>query len=462
MNRLIISFFILILLSYSFLMAQPTVDGNLNDIQYTSLATKLNSTSGFPGTTDVTEIVYYPDVTNSILYIGVKCVLDNTLNEGIGLWLNFSELNGATSGTSLGTTGAGHYMSGSGNPNFIADFEVDYMFAWNPNTSSSICRVDAVKLVSGPSIEFLGDCGQSGTAITNIGGVFSSGTVLFAFQNGGGTHGFEINIPFNQLNVTSTGSFSAFAFAVRSTAEFSDITVPGNITTGNPGFDPNFNSISGGPYHTAPDVSLPVTLASFSAAGGDGYVVIKWVTHSEVDNDLFIIDRSTDGQNFPHLIQVNGSGNSNTTKRYKFIDRNVVNDTRYYYRLADKDFLGNITYHNIVSATPHSGVKIVKTDPEKPDGFFLYDNYPNPFNPETTIEFDLSSDLLEEQFVNLSIYNIDGQKIGILINKTLSNGNYTVQWDGTNDHGKKVSSGIYLYRLSTPDFVKTKKLMLIR
>jgi len=88
----------------------------------------------------------------------------------------------------------------------------------------------------------------------------------------------------------------------------------------------------------------------------------------------------------------------------------------------------------------------------------LYQNYPNPFNPTTTISFNL----LEESRVDLTIYNIKGQKVKQLVNDHLSVGLHSVIWNGKDDSGKSVSSGIYFYRLKTENYEKTKKMILIK
>ncbi len=89
----------------------------------------------------------------------------------------------------------------------------------------------------------------------------------------------------------------------------------------------------------------------------------------------------------------------------------------------------------------------------------LHQNYPNPFNPETTISFSVTQ---TSSFVNLDIYNIKGQKVKQLISDQLSAGQRTVIWNGTDDNGKSVSSGIYFYKLKTANFEKTKKMILLK
>ena len=89
---------------------------------------------------------------------------------------------------------------------------------------------------------------------------------------------------------------------------------------------------------------------------------------------------------------------------------------------------------------------------------FLHQNYPNPFNPATTINYSLK----ENSKVSLNIYNIKGQKVKQLVNDQLSAGQHSVVWNGKDDNGKSVSSGIYFYKLKTGNFEKARKMMLIK
>ena len=93
-----------------------------------------------------------------------------------------------------------------------------------------------------------------------------------------------------------------------------------------------------------------------------------------------------------------------------------------------------------------------------PTTFDISQNYPNPFNPLTTIKYQLP--MLSE--VKLVIYNVLGQKVRTLLNKQMEAGYHSVIWDGRNDEGRAVASGIYIYRFEAGDFQKTMKLMLLK
>ena len=87
----------------------------------------------------------------------------------------------------------------------------------------------------------------------------------------------------------------------------------------------------------------------------------------------------------------------------------------------------------------------------------LYENYPNPFNPSTTIKYSLK----ETQQTTLAVYNTIGQKIRTLLDAPQAAGMHLVQWDGKNDRGQQVSSGVYFYKINAGKFVKTKRMMML-
>ena len=93
-----------------------------------------------------------------------------------------------------------------------------------------------------------------------------------------------------------------------------------------------------------------------------------------------------------------------------------------------------------------------------PDEFALHENYPNPFNPTTQIRFDIP----EMSNVNLTIYNMLGQKVKVFNMESAPAGYHALTWNATNELGAPVSAGVYLYQLQTKGFVKTKKMVLLK
>ncbi len=89
----------------------------------------------------------------------------------------------------------------------------------------------------------------------------------------------------------------------------------------------------------------------------------------------------------------------------------------------------------------------------------LIGNYPNPFNPETVISFSVLESSVNTE---ISIFNIKGQKVRTLVNAKLSSGFHTLGWDGKNDVGRSVTSGIYFYKMQNADYSKTRKMILLK
>ena len=90
--------------------------------------------------------------------------------------------------------------------------------------------------------------------------------------------------------------------------------------------------------------------------------------------------------------------------------------------------------------------------------FALHQNYPNPFNPITTLRYDLP----ENSLVNIIIYDLLGRQVKTLVNQTQNAGFKSIIWNATNNYGKPVSAGVYLYQIQAGEFVQTKKMVLLK
>lgn len=125
--------------------------------------------------------------------------------------------------------------------------------------------------------------------------------------------------------------------------------------------------------------------------------------------------------------------------------------------LKDKEASVSVQGSTIMNDQIAGALNAVKVK-EIPSEFSLSQNYPNPFNPTTSIKYAIS----ENARVTLTIYNVLGQVVRTLVNAEQESGYYTVRWDGTNDFGGKVSSGIYIYRISAGSFTSTVKMNLLK
>jgi hypothetical protein len=107
---------------------------------------------------------------------------------------------------------------------------------------------------------------------------------------------------------------------------------------------------------------------------------------------------------------------------------------------------------------PSAGRFILKRESALPETFTLYQNYPNPFNPITTLRYDLP----EQSYITLTIYDMLGREITQLVSTTQEAGFKSVQWGGTDNMGRAVTAGVYLYQIRAGEFVQTKKMVLLK
>ncbi len=195
--------------------------------------------------------------------------------------------------------------------------------------------------------------------------------------------------------------------------------------------------------------SVPVELVAFNATVVEQNVYLEWLTATETNNFGFEVERRPRESEWITLGFVAGSGTTTSPSRYEFVDRNLQAG-EYDYRLRQIDTDGAFEYSNIVTAT--IGL---------PETFMLAQNFPNPFNPITEIQYQLPASSAGERTV-LKIYNVLGNEVKTLVNDEQPPGFYRVTWDGTGDDGQKLSSGIYVYRLQSGRLVATRKMALVQ
>jgi len=206
---------------------------------------------------------------------------------------------------------------------------------------------------------------------------------------------------------------------------------------------------------------LPVELSSFTVVSQRSSTELKWRTETESNNYGFEIERRTIPLNPPlqggrddgkggleNIGFVPGAGTSNAPKEYSFTDVNI-SAGKYYYRLKQIDRDGQFKYSESVEVTVNA-IPII---------FGIEQNFPNPFNPSTTIRYGLPS----RSNISIVITNTLGQQVTVLENGEREAGYHEVEWRAN------VASGIYLYRIdavseSDPNnrFVQVKKMLLLK
>ncbi len=191
-----------------------------------------------------------------------------------------------------------------------------------------------------------------------------------------------------------------------------------------------------------PNGQIPVELRSFTAAVDKNNVDLRWITATETNNKGFEVQRRSESSNYETIGFVQGNGTTSELHAYTFSDV-VKNEGNYTYRLKQIDFDGTYELSNEVY------VDIISI----PGEYVLAQNFPNPFNPNTNIRYSLP----ENGIVNLSIFNVLGQKVAELVNQYQNAGEYSVDFTAHN-----FSSGNYIYVLSVNGNTITKKMTLLK
>jgi hypothetical protein len=191
---------------------------------------------------------------------------------------------------------------------------------------------------------------------------------------------------------------------------------------------------------------VPVELSLFTVEITNDHVTLFWQTESEKNNLGFEIQRKKHKSEYEKIGFVKGYGTTTEFQNYQFLDSGVKSGL-YYYRLKQIDFNGSYKLSN------EKSVNVQQFQQYK-----LGNNYPNPFNPVTNIFFELP----EADFVNLVIYDISGRHVKTLFQEKLESGFHSVTWNGTDENGSKMGSGIYLVKMIAGNFVDYRKMLLVK
>ena len=231
--------------------------------------------------------------------------------------------------------------------------------------------------------------------------------------------------------------------------------INGNATVSwadNNGVTINGQDASGDPINGTPkaqnsvfDASLPVELSLFSAKAYTTKVVLTWQTESEIDNQGFYVLKSDAEEGEFNIISnlIDGAGTSTIPQNYEYMDDNVIPGQTHWYKLKQVDFSGQFEFYGPLEVLVPKGEDTSPVD--VPSNYTLNQNYPNPFNPQTTISYAVSGS--DVQRVRLTVYDLQGRVVAALVNEDQSAGQYSVNWDGRDESGLNLPSGLYIYRI---------------
>jgi len=186
---------------------------------------------------------------------------------------------------------------------------------------------------------------------------------------------------------------------------------------------------------------VPVELTSFTATANGKEVILNWSTATELNNQLFEVQRSFEGSDFATVGFVNGKGTTTERQDYSYSDE-VFTNGKYSYKLKQIDYLGSYEYSDIV-----------EIDYRAFNSYLLEQNFPNPFNPTTTIGFGLQN----KSSVKIIILNSIGEEVAVVLNEERESGFHQVEFNASN-----LPSGVYFYQLKAGKCTAVKKMLLLK
>ena len=195
--------------------------------------------------------------------------------------------------------------------------------------------------------------------------------------------------------------------------------------------------------------ALALDLMSFEGSASETEVVLEWVTGTELDRLGFNIhrsDREEDDFSRINTSVIYATGDATIGGSYVYTDEDAVPGVTHYYRLESIAIDGSSTLHDPVAVTIPGTIA------------YALAAYPNPFNPETVVRYDLP----EAGSVSLMLYNLMGQTVRVLVSGHQGTGSHRVVWDGRDSEGQAVVSGVYLCRMVVGEYSVVRKLLLVR
>jgi hypothetical protein len=209
---------------------------------------------------------------------------------------------------------------------------------------------------------------------------------------------------------------------------------------------------------TIPDDPLPVELSSFTAAlTSTRFIELRWVSEAEYSMLGYNVYRGINGDLSEALkisLEIIPAYNYSFSTNYSFVDEDVVAGNVFFYWLQAV---------NLDLTNKYFGPLSVIIDDQEEDTPLIFitslgKNYPNPFNPNTIIEYSIR----EETEAVLRIYNVRGQIVKTLFSGVREAGNYREKWNSIDSQGREVASGVYLYRLTTDHYDRINKMLLVK
>lgn len=396
-----------------------------------SWVTQLNQTGGFG------DGLWFTDANNGIFYgdpVGNRWTIFRTSNGGTlwdstGMYLPSEGFAGWNNG--LFASGSNVWFGTNGTKIWYSS---NFGTSWTAQPTTGQANSYTVWFNS-PTVGLTG--GANFMATTNGGAAWAAltvpGTGNISGITGGGTSWWVTRQATSIYESTNNGTSWATAYTAGAGSYY-------HITKARTG-TAVWGVRSNGAITKGYGAAVPVELASFVATSNEGSVVLDWSTATETNNKGFEIERKVDGSEYSTIAFVEGNGTSTLVKNYTYTDANLQAG-KYTYRLKQIDLDGTSAYS-----------KEVEVDVAQISSYALDQNFPNPFNPTTSISYRIP----EASDVVIKIYDVMGTEVATLVNGKQEAGAHSVVFDAA-----KLSSGSYIYTIKAGNFTSTKKMILMK
>lgn len=281
---------------------------------------------------------------------------------------------------------------------------------------------------------------DSATGLSNIGAAEWSRGATPA-PAGTGTPMTAVDGSFNSLYENVTATISTTGWPVGENT----IWVRGRDSSSAKSVN-NWGAASSGTV-TIVQAATAIQLTSFAALSENNQVVLNWTTANESNNAYFIVEKATKDGEFAQIGKVQANNRPST---YTFTDEGVFGGESYLYRLTDVSTSGE--------KITHPAIKVVANGMPKPTTYKVSQNWPNPFRDKTVIEYAIPV----KGKVELAVYDVTGKLVKTLVSGVQDVSWYRAEWNGKDNSGAKVASGVYFYKLTADGFESSMKMTYLK
>lgn len=316
------------------------------------------------------------------------------------------------------------------------------------NTTNCFSNAPVVGLYGFATGGLIGNLVKSQVMFSYASGIITGGSGgLIGNSDASGEGGSTVY--FSYWDYETTGLFASAGGELKSTSQMkTQTTFTGWDFTSTWAIDGTESINNGYPYlQNISEEALPISLETFTAVYNQGRVEINWVTESEENNARFLIYRNDEV-----IAMIDGAGTTTEPHNYSYCDTDIVPGMTYVYKLGDVSYANELVIHDEYAVT------VTISENDIPQAFALNSNYPNPFNPSTMIPFAITSN----ENVSLNIYDMNGKLVITLINENMTAGYHEILWDGKDNTGNAVNSGMYISKLVAGEHSDSRKMLMVK